>query len=200
MVRLKEEFAMQLGIISDTHGGLKSWREIVTGIFSQVDFILHAGDIFYHGIRNPQPEGYDTINLAQEINQLKIPLLVCRGNCDSEVDQLMVDIPIQSPYVFCQLEGLKILLHHGHRLNDEEVLRLASHWDFGISISGHTHIPRLEQKGQVVFLNPGSHSLPKGEVPTVGLIENFPDIKEVVISIIDYQRGEKIKNLVIKTS
>jgi putative phosphoesterase len=187
---------MRIGVMSDTHGGLKSWREIINGVFADVDLILHAGDIFYHGIRNPQPEGYDTINLAQSINGLKKPLVVCKGNCDSEVDQLVVDIPIQSPYALCHFEGLKILLHHGHLLTDEEVLRLASHWDYGVVISGHTHVTRLEQKNQAVFLNPGSHALPKGDgVPTVALIETKSG--KTMIDIIDYQQAKSLNHLVI---
>ena len=187
---------MRIGVISDTHGGLKSWREIINGVFFDVDLILHAGDIFYHGIRNPQPEGYDTINLAQSINDLKKPLVMCKGNCDSEVDQAGVDIPIQAPYVLCQFDGLKILLHHGHLLSDEEILRLTAHWDYGVSISGHTHIAHLEQNEKVVFLNPGSHSLPKGDgIPTVGLIEAKSG--KAMIDIIDYQQAKSLKNLVM---
>ena len=91
---------MWIGVLSDTHGGLRCWREITSGVFSSVDLIIHAGDIFYHGIRNPLPDQYDTISLAEDINALTIPFIVCRGNCDSEVDQVVVRHPIQSPYLF----------------------------------------------------------------------------------------------------
>ena len=188
---------MRIGVMSDTHGGLKSWKRIINGVFSEVDLILHAGDIFYHGIRNPQPDGYDTLNLAQEINDLKKPLVVCKGNCDSEVDQVALDIPIQSPYSLCLFDGLKILLHHGHLLNDEEILKLSSRWNFGVVISGHTHVTRLEQINQIVFLNPGSHSLPKGDgIPTVALLETRGG--KALIDIIDYQQEKSLKNLVLE--
>jgi putative phosphoesterase len=187
---------MRIGVMSDTHGGFKSWQKIFTGVFADVDLILHAGDIFYHGIRNPLPEGYDTISLAQAINDLKKPLILCKGNCDSEVDQLVVDIPIQAPYALSIFDGLTILLHHGHLLGDDEVLRLASHWNYGIAISGHTHIARLEQKNNVVYLNPGSHSLPKGDsVPTVALIEKKE--RKIMVDIIDFNHEKSLNRLVI---
>ncbi len=189
---------MRIGVISDTHGGLKSWQEVTKGVFSEADLIIHAGDIFYHGIRNPQPEGYDTIALAQEINNFRTPLIICKGNCDSEVDQLVVDIPIQSPYLFLQFDNLRILVHHGHLFTDEEILRLASRWKFGICISGHTHIPRLEQQKNVLFLNPGSPALPKGDgTPTVGVIETREGKKKTTkVKIVDYQNNKIIKSIV----
>jgi putative phosphoesterase len=187
---------MRIGVVSDTHGSLESWVDLSQGMFSDTDLVIHAGDIFYHGIKNPQPRGYDTSALAQAINDFPRPLMICKGNCDSEVDQLVVDIPIQSPYLICHFDGLKILVHHGHLLTEEEVLRLASRWDFGICISGHTHIPRLERQENVLFLNPGSPALPKGEgIPTVGLIETEgPPPK---ISILDYQKDSVLKTITI---
>ena len=190
---------MRIGVLSDTHGGLKSWKEIMGGVFSQVDLVIHAGDVFYHGTRNLLPEQYDTISLAQEINHVKIPLIVCRGNCDSEVDQVVVDLPIQSPYVFCQFDGLRMLVHHGHLFTEEDVARLASRWNFGVCISGHTHIPSLMQKRNVVFLNPGSPASPKGKgIPTVGLIETKKGkCNSTEISILDYLNNRVIERLEI---
>jgi len=189
---------MRIGVISDTHGGLKCWQEVTGDVFSEVDLVIHAGDIFYHGIRNPQPEGYDTVTLAREINNFPLPLLMCRGNCDSEVDQLAVNLPIQAPYIYCQFAELKILVHHGHLFTDEEVLRLASRWNFGICISGHTHIPRLERQKNVLFLNPGSPALPKGDgIPTVAVIETHERKKKTTkIKIVDYQNNKIIKSIV----
>ena len=188
---------MRIGVISDTHGGFKSWQEITKGVFSEADLVIHAGDIFYHGIKNPQPEGYDTMALAQEINDFPLPLIICKGNCDSEVDQLVVDLPIQSPYLVCQFDELRILVHHGHLFTDDEVLRLASRWSFGICISGHTHIPRLERQKQLLFLNPGSSALPKGDgIPTVAFIET-PEggRKTTKVFILDYQHGEILTSI-----
>jgi len=191
---------MRIGVVSDTHGGLRSWNDITKGVFSEADLVIHAGDIFYHGIKNPQPDGYDTMGLAQAINDFPHPLLICKGNCDSEVDQLVVDIPIQSPYLVCQFDTLKLLVHHGHLMTEPEVERLASRWDFGVCISGHTHISRLEQKNNIIFLNPGSPSLPKGDgIPTVALIETEEGKRgRQKISILDYRQGKILKTITIE--
>jgi uncharacterized protein len=188
---------MRIGVMSDTHGGLKAWQEVMAGVFSEADLILHSGDIFYHGVKNPLPEGYDTVGLAHAIAALTTPLLICKGNCDSEVDQLVVDVPLQAPYVLCQFDELRILMHHGHILGDEEVLRLTSRWGGAVCVSGHTHIPRLDQQGKVVFLNPGSPALPKGEgIPTVARIDiTTPDKGETVISLFDSRTQRVLKSL-----
>lgn len=188
---------MRIGIISDTHGGLKAWQEVMAGVFSEVDFILHSGDIFYHGVKNSLPEGYDTVGLARAIAALTTPLLVCKGNCDSEVDQLVVDVPLQAPYVLCQFDGLRVLMHHGHLLADDEVFRLSSRWGITLAVSGHTHAPRLERQDRVVFLNPGSPALPKGDgTPTAACID-LPagDRRETVISLFDIRTQRVLKSL-----
>ena len=194
------EYTMRIGVISDTHGGLKSWQDISKGVFSEVDLVIHAGDVFYHGIKNPQPEGYDTLALARALNDFPLPILICKGNCDSEVDQLAVDIPIQSPYLVCQFDKLRILVHHGHLLAEQEVERLVARWDCGIYICGHTHIPRLERRENVLFLNPGSPALPKGDgIPTVSLIETAEGKgRGQKISIFDCRQSAILKSITLE--
>ncbi|HNR11858.1 MAG TPA: phosphodiesterase [Thermodesulfobacteriota bacterium] len=188
---------MRIGIISDTHGSLSCWQRIVHEVFHGVDIIIHAGDIFYHGVRNPLPSGYDTFGLAQALNHSPAPLLCCRGNCDSDVDQLVVDVPIQAPYLLCQFDNVRLIVHHGHLFTDQEILRLASQWKSTLCVSGHTHVPRLEQQGNVVFLNPGSSALPKeGYAPSVALIETGSGGTEITeVSIVDFQNNKTIKTL-----
>jgi len=79
---------MRIGFISDTHGGLAGWQEAMAGPFAEADLIIHCGDLLYHGPRNPMPKGYDPAALAQAMNASPAPLLIARGNCDSDVDQL----------------------------------------------------------------------------------------------------------------
>jgi hypothetical protein len=181
-----EVVAMRIGVISDTHGGTQGWRQAVAGPFVGAELILHAGDIFYHGPRNPMPPGYDPAALAQLINAAPAPVIIARGNCDSDVDQLVLDFPIQAPYALVVIEGLRIMVNHGTEFGLEDPLpglaRLAAKYKLDVLVSGHTHIPMLESVGGAVnmqsvriwkippdlkrvggslIMNPGSPALPK---------------------------------------
>ncbi len=144
---------MKIGIISDTHGDVFSFKMALENIFKDIDLILHAGDILYHGPRNTLPSGYNPEKLANIINELPTDILFSKGNCDSAVDQMMINMPILSNYLFISIEGYKILLYHGDtKLNFKNI-------DF--IITGHTHIYNLQLSDSTIFINPGSLSLPK---------------------------------------
>lgn len=163
---------MKIGIISDTHGDLRSWEKALAEIFSDADLVLHAGDVLYHGPRNPLPEGYNPQELAKAINSCPLPVLLAKGNCDAEVDQMVLNMPYSQPYLFTQLENKRILVHHGHLFPVEELERLVEQWKIDLCITGHTHLAKFERKNGCCFFNPGSCSLPKEtHQPTVGLWE-----------------------------
>ncbi len=164
---------MKIGVISDTHGSVDAWERAINGPFRDMDLIIHAGDILYHGPRNPFPQGYKGNDLADAINSSKIPILVTKGNCDSAVDQAVLRVPIQTPYLFLQLEGLRIMATHGDDLSDEDMVNLAEQYGVKLLIHGHTHVPRLLIRKGHIILNPGSPSLPKQEdsIPTVAVVE-----------------------------
>ncbi len=184
-------WTMKIGVISDTHGDTHGWQAAITGPFAGVDLILHAGDIFYHGPRNPMPPGYDPAALAELINRAPAPVIIARGNCDSEVDQLVIEYPIQAPYAFVVIEacppavwrGLRIMVTHGtefglnnlgatsHGGRDFRAAYraarpgpLAEKYDLDILVFGHTHAPLLERAGGALIMNPGSPTLPKSRV------------------------------------
>jgi putative phosphoesterase len=148
-------------VISDTHGSLAAWQKAMAGPLKDVDLIIHAGDVLYHGPRNPFPGRYGPADLAEAINNSPIPILIARGNCDSEVDQVVLTPPLQSPYLFVQEGGLRILATHGHNTPLDEQVILAQYYKAQIVISGHTHIPHLERRDDILLLNPGSLALPK---------------------------------------
>lgn len=164
---------MKVGIISDTHGVVLPWKRVLGQIFRDVEVILHAGDVLYHGPRNPVLEGYAPQELAIALNECPVPVLIARGNCDAEVDQMLLNIPLASPYLFTVLNGKRVLVHHGHSLQNDELEELTRRWDIDLCISGHTHVAAIEKKNGTVYFNPGSCSLPKGAgVPSVGLWDN----------------------------
>lgn len=164
---------MRLGVISDTHGSVAAWQKALAGPLAGVDFLLHAGDFLYHGPRNPLPEGYDTRELARLINESPVPILAARGNCDADIDQVLLDWPILASYAVAQFGEIRVVISHGHLEDDEARLALARRYRADVWISGHTHVPVLAIRNRVLFLNPGSVALPKNDLleATVALIE-----------------------------
>lgn len=188
---------MRIGVISDTHGSLAGWQRALENCFADADLILHAGDLLYHGPKNPIPEGYDPPALAQALNQSPAPLVVARGNCDSDVDQLVLDWPIQAPYALVHQEGLRILIGHGDEITPESATALVKRYRLDVLVTGHTHHPLAERCGSGVLLNPGSPSLPKWEwrgeaAPTAALIEDG------VVRVCDVRSGEALIEQALK--
>lgn len=162
---------MKIGVVSDLHGSLLAFEKTVNLFrMKNVELILNAGDIFNYGPRNPLPEGYAPGDLVKAINGLSIPMIIAQGNCDSEVDQAALNVPLLSPYAFVYVAGKKIMVNHGHKLSDEEKIQLAKRLNIDIFVVGHTHLPKLERLEKMILLNPGSPALPKGS-PTAGTIE-----------------------------
>ncbi len=178
---------MKLGVISDTHGSFSAWEQVMKEYFYDCDLILHAGDILYHGPRNPQPDVYDTKKLAKAINDSAVPLVIASGNCDSSVDQLVLDYPIQQPYAFVQWDNKQILINHGDKLTDADKEKMINLYGLDYLICGHTHIPEIRELGTGLVLNPGSPALPK-----------YKNIKTAAIIgcdgayIIDIDSGERL--------
>lgn len=152
---------MKIGIISDTHGCAASWQKIYNKFLSDADLIIHAGDVLYHGPRNIIPTEYNPKQLAEIINECPIPIVIAQGNCDAEVDGMVLDLPIQAPYAYVQLGKLRIIATHGHNLTNENRKLLAAKYKADLFITGHTHIAELQKHGDVIFVNPGSPSMSK---------------------------------------
>ena len=153
---------MKYLIVSDIHGSSKAFKTIFQ-VFNQgkFDYLILLGDILYHGPRNPLPEGHNPKEVAESLNQLKDKIIACRGNCDAEVDQLLLDFPVLSDYSFVVDNGVRIFCTHGH-LYDSEKMPFSG---VDVFLSGHTHVQVLEKKDNLVVCNPGSISLPKADSP-----------------------------------
>ena len=155
---------MKIGIISDTHGHEGAWQTAFDKAFHDADMILHAGDVLYHGPRNPMKADYNPAGLAERINKCTVPVIIAKGNCDSAVDASCLELPVQAPYAYVVYEGLRIIVTHGDTvMTDEEKDSMAAHLKADLFISGHIHTTVLEKRGNTVFLNPGSAALSKRE-------------------------------------
>ena len=172
---------MRIGVISDTHGNVSAVRMALEAL-GDVDLIVHAGDVLYHPPRLGYTEGYDIPATVELFNSLKIPLVIAQGNCDAQVYEELLKSPVQSPYAFTRFESTGLLASHGHLMSKSRHIELAVQFGAAYAITGHTHIPVLKSIDGVIYMNPGSPSLPKYEVagkpiPSAGLITE----KEAVI-------------------
>lgn len=147
---------MKLLIASDIHGSAVWCKKLLDCFKSEgADRLVLLGDILYHGPRNPLPEGYAPKEVYEMLNPLADKIVAVRGNCDSEVDQMVLDFNLSSDYAEIFDGKLKITLSHGHRL----IPPLTSG---DVYITGHTHVPlKVVEKEGYLHLNPGSVSLPK---------------------------------------
>lgn len=167
---------MRLGIISDTHGSLHAWDQSLD-VLGDVDFLLHAGDVLYHGPRNPLPHGHDAKGLADAINRYPGRIVIARGNCDADIDQAVIDVPIQAPYaIVCPFDS-SIMVLHGHMTSEDELAGLMKRYGLSLIVTGHTHIPSIVKPFGAsggVIVNPGSPALPKTAERrgTCGIIEH----------------------------
>lgn len=145
---------MKLLIASDIHGSAKYCKLLLDEYKkSGAEKLVLLGDILYHGPRNPLPENYAPQEVAKMLGEIKEHILCVRGNCDSEVDQMVLPFPVTPDYALVFADGIRIYLSHGHR----EVPPLS---DGDVYLTGHTHVPLKENCGYI-HLNPGSVSLPK---------------------------------------
>ena len=151
---------MKLLICSDIHGDFDCLTLLLER-FSQekADKILILGDILYHGPRNDLPEGYAPKKVISLLSQIKEKIIAVRGNCDTEVDQMVLNFPLMADYRTVEVEGETLFLTHGHL----EGLPIQAGY---VVLQGHTHVPLCEHKpGGWWLLNPGSVSIPKEDSP-----------------------------------
>ncbi|MFV0347477.1 MAG: phosphodiesterase [Halodesulfovibrio sp.] len=162
---------MKILFISDIHGSLPRAQTVFAAAEpDSLDAIVVLGDILYHGPRNPLPEGYDPRATAAFFNSYKDRIIAVRGNCDSEVDQTLLEFPIRTDYSWLFIDGMRIFLTHGHLWGEAKLPPLA---EGDVFAYGHTHIPRAHVVNGIGIWNPGSCSLPKeGNEPSYGLYED----------------------------
>lgn len=151
---------MKILFASDIHGSAyycKRLLEIYEA--SGAERLILLGDILYHGPRNDLPKEYAPKQVIAMLNQYKNEIYAIRGNCDTEVDQMVLEFPIMADYGLLCFDGLTFYATHGHVYNEDHLPPMQPG---DILIHGHTHLLRADKIGDITVLNPGSVSIPKG--------------------------------------
>lgn len=151
---------MKLMFASDIHGSLPATERVLERFAqSGAQWLVILGDVLNHGPRNALPEGYAPAQVAERLNSVAQRIIAVRGNCDSEVDQMLLHFPITAPWQQVLSERYRLFLTHGHLYSPDNLPPLAAG---DVLAYGHTHIPVAEKRGDVFLFNPGSVSIPKG--------------------------------------
>ena len=162
---------MRMLIASDIHGSAYWCRKLLEAWDrEQPERVLLLGDLLYHGPRNDLPEGYNPKEVLAMLNARKESILCVRGNCDTEVDQMVLEFPILADYAWIADGGCRVFATHGHVYNTGNLPPMCTG---EILLHGHTHIPAWEDHGTFRYYNPGSGSIPKGDSrPGYMMMEN----------------------------
>ena len=150
-------------IASDIHGSAHWCRRLVDAFHTEkADRLLLLGDLLYHGPRNPLPEGYAPMETAPMLNDLRDVTLSVRGNCEAEIDQMVLTFPAMAEYALFDLGKALVFATHGHIYNAQTPPPLRPG---DILLHGHTHVPVCEEHDGFLVMNPGSVSMPKNGTP-----------------------------------
>ena len=155
---------MKWMIASDLHGSAYYCRKMLEAFEREgADRLFLLGDLLYHGPRNDLPREYAPKEVIPLLNGKKEVLLCVRGNCDAEVDQMVLEFPVLADYAVLPVERRLIYATHGHIYNVKNLPPLAPG---DVLLHGHTHVPAWTEFGQGnLYLNPGSVSIPKEDSP-----------------------------------
>ena len=150
---------MKLLIASDIHGSAYYCEKLLEAFErEQADRLVLLGDVLYHGPRNDLPKEYAPKKVIEMLNAMKQKILCVRGNCDTEVDQMVLQFPVLADYAILPLGERLVYLTHGHVYNSGKLPPLCPG---DILLHGHTHIPACQESESHIYLNPGSVSIPK---------------------------------------
>jgi len=150
---------MKWMIASDIHGSAYYCEKLLERYCEEkAERLVLLGDLLYHGPRNALPEGYEPQKTAALLNGMKDCLLCVRGNCEAEVDQMVLNFPVMADYAVIPVGKRLIYCTHGHHANEANPLPMAK-GDY--LLCGHTHIPCCNEHEAFTYLNPGSVSIPK---------------------------------------
>ena len=154
---------MKILIAADLHGSWFYCEQLIKKFHNEkADKLLLLGDILYHGPRNELPRDYDPKKVFPALNELKEHIICVRGNCDSEVDQMVLEFPIMADYIMVEEGRLSMFATHGHLFDRENPPPFKKG---SVLLNGHFHLPEGEVLDEFIYINPGSLALPKEGSP-----------------------------------
>ena len=158
-------------IASDIHGSAFWCRRLLEEFEREkADRLILLGDLLYHGPRNTPPTEYEPMAVAAMLNKYSEKILAVRGNCDAEIDQMVLDFPIMADYTILDTGDRLVFITHGHIWNNGHLPPLAKG---SVLLHGHTHVVHNEDRGDHFYVNPGSVSIPKKDSPRgYAILEN----------------------------
>ena len=173
---------MKYVIASDIHGSAHYLRLLKARYESEhAQKLILLGDLLYHGARNPLPPEYSTLACAELLNSMKDDLLCVHGNCDSEVDTLVLDFPIGAEYCILPVGQRTMILTHGHHI--PALLKKGD-----VLVCGHFHVPAFEERETYTYVNCGSVSIPKDGSPHAYLV-----LEDGTLTFKDVETGEAFR-------
>ena len=177
---------MKLMIASDIHGSAR-WCERMLAAWRREapDRLVLLGDLLYHGPRNDLPEGYDPKAVISMLNAIAPHLLCVRGNCEAEVDQMVLSFPVMADYCALLVEGQAVYATHGHVYNEDNPPPLQPG---DVLLCGHTHVPCCHRHEGFTYVNPGSVSIPKQNTP-----HSYATLERGVMVWKDLEGGEFLR-------
>lgn len=168
---------MKYFVASDIHGDSYWAERVITGFKeSGAEKLILLGDILYHGPRNNLPEHYEPKKVIEMLNNIADKIIAVRGNCDTEVDQMVLKFPILADYIYLVDEGTVFFATHGHKYNPMSLPSVMP--EGAILLTGHTHVAGdnavdCANGSKIRYMNPGSPSIPKENTkPSFIIIEN----------------------------
>lgn len=174
---------MKYIIASDIHGSASACRKLLERFSEEgADRILLLGDLLYHGPRNDLPDEYAPKAVIEMLNGVSDRVSTVRGNCDCEVDQMVLAFPILADYAWVETKGRLLYLTHGHHITEGTYKQIGAG---NVLLSGHTHVPLCETVSGVLHLNPGSTSIPKE-----GSVKSYMTFDGVTFSWKNLENGE----------
>ena len=173
---------MKYIVASDIHGSAHFAKLFAQRVKEEnPDKVILLGDLLYHGARNGLPGEYDTLKTAAILNGMKEKILCVRGNCDSEVDALVLEFPINADYCILPIGERTAIFTHGHKT--PAVLQKGD-----ILFNGHYHVPAFEERENYTYVNCGSVSIPKQGSPHSYLV-----LEDTTLSWKDVQTGKTFR-------